>query len=124
MTRKKRSCERFFCAFFRRTPLLYDMAVDVGRDDSLQQDERGEQREGSVKARLVGDKADGGRPHEDAEVAERADSWHSEADGHDVLFAEQREEYWHDIGAADADEEEAEVEQDDGRRKDDEKEAR
>lgn len=81
MTRKKRSCERFFCAFFRRNPLLYDMAVDVGRNDSLQQDECGEQREGSVEARLVGDKADGGRPHEDAEVAERTDSWHSELMG-------------------------------------------
>ena len=86
------------------------MAVDVGRDDSLQQDERGEQREGSVEARLVGDKADGGRPHEDAEVAERTDSWHSEADGHDALLAEQGEEDGHDVGAADTDGEEAEEE--------------
>lgn len=87
------------------------MAIDIGGDDGLQQHEEGEQAEGGVEAGLVGDEADDGGAHEDAEVAECADGRHSEADGHDALLAEQGEEDGHDVGAADADGEEAEVEQ-------------
>ena len=71
----------------------------------------------------MGDEADDGGAHEDAEVAECADGRHSEADGHDTLLAEQGEEDGHDVGAADADGEEAEVEQHRLSGEDDEQEA-
>ena len=99
------------------------MAVDIGGDDGLQQHEEGEQAEGGVEAGLMGDEADDGGAHEDAEVAECADGWHGEADGHDALLAEQGEEDGHDVGAADADGEEAEVEQHRLSGEDDEQEA-
>ena len=57
------------------------MAINIGGDDRLQQHEEGEQAEGGVEAGLMSDEADDGGAHEDAEVAERADGRHSEADG-------------------------------------------